>query len=201
MAKIYTKTGDGGTTGIHGGGRVPKDDPRIEAVGTLDELNCHLGIVRSMLRPGDDRQAGLHRIQREMMTLMSLVATPSAIRANNPNTLDPDLEKFLEEWIDALMARCPDKNHFVLPGGTPLAAQLQLARAVARRAERRLWTIHRADPLPEAVLRTVNRLSDLLFALAREEMAQSPTQTPTDAEAGLPEELWHSFAYKTRRER
>lgn len=203
MARIYTKTGDDGTTGIHGGGRVPKDDPRVEAVGALDELNCHLGIVRSMLLhgddpagnpdpdPADDRQTGLHRIQREMMTVMSLVATPSALRANNPNVLDPDLEKFLEEWIDALMARCPDRNYFVLPGGTPVAARLQLARAVARRAERRLWTLHRIDPLPEAVLRTVNRLSDLLFALAREDMQR----------ADLPEELWQSFSYKTRRER
>ncbi len=192
--KIYTRGGDGGTTGIHGGGnahsggRVPKDDPRIEAVGTLDELNCSLGVVRSLMPPADDRHEGLHRVQREMMAAMSLTATPAERREANPNTLDPALDRWCEEWIDALMARCPDRDYFVLPGGTPLAAQLHTARAIARRAERRLWTLHRADPLPAELLRFVNRLSDLLFALAREEMGR----------AGVPEDLWKSFAYKRR---
>jgi ATP:cob(I)alamin adenosyltransferase len=189
MARIYTKSGDGGTTAIHGGGgRVPKDDPRIEAVGTLDELNCALGVVRSMLPGDDDRQQGLHRIQREMMTVMSLAATPSERREQNPNALDPAFTGWCEEWIDTLMARLPDGDHFVLPGGTPVAAHLQMARSVARRAERRLWTLHRADPLPEDLLRLVNRLSDLLFALAREEMGR----------AGGAEDLWKAFAYKRR---
>ncbi len=192
--RIYTRSGDSGTTGIHGGGnahsggRVPKDDPRIEAVGALDELNCTLGVVRSLLAPDDDRQTGLHRLQCEMMTVMSLTATPFGRRTANPNVLDPALEGWCEEWIDSLMARCPDRDYFVLPGGTPAAAQMQFARAVARRAERRLWTLHRIDPLPDELLRLVNRLSDLLFALAREEMVR----------ADLPEELWKSFAYKKR---
>ncbi len=160
----------------------------MEAVGTLDELNCSLGVVRSLMPVGDDRQEGLHRVQREMMTAMSLAATPAEGRHVNPNTLDAGLERWCEEWIDTLMARCPDRDFFVLPGGTPLAAQLHSARAVARRAERRLWSLHRADPLPEELLRFVNRLSDLLFALAREEMGR----------AGATEELWKSFAYKRR---
>jgi ATP:cob(I)alamin adenosyltransferase len=189
MTKIYTRSGDAGTTGIHGGERVPKDDPRIEAVGALDELNCHLGVVRSLLAPDDDRQEPLYRIQREMMTVMSLVATPAARRHANPNTLDPSLEQQCEEWIDTLMARCPDRGYFVLPGGTPAAAQLQFTRAVARRAERRLWTLHRLDPLPDAVLRLINRLSDLFFALAREEMQR----------VAMAEDLWQSFAYKRRK--
>ncbi len=190
MAKIYTRGGDSGTTGIHGGGRLPKDDPRIEAVGALDELNSALGVVRSFLAPDDDRQEGLHRIQREMMVVMSLVATPAVRRGQNPNALDPALEGWCEGWIDALMARCPDRDYFVLPGGNRAAAQLQLARAVARRAERRLWTLHRIDPLPGELLRFVNRLSDLLFALAREEMVR----------AALPEERWQSFAYKRKKD-
>ena len=188
MAKIYTRTGDDGTTGIHGGARVPKEDPRIEANGALDELNCHLGVVRAQLAADDPWQELLHRLQRELMAAMSLVATPAARRAQNPNRLDETLEGDCEAWIDRLTAACSDRGWFVLPGGTPAAAQLQLARAVARRAERRLWALHRIDPLPEALLRLINRLSDLLFVLARAEMQRSR----------LPEELWRSFAYKNR---
>lgn len=189
--KIYTRGGDDGTTGMHGGGRVAKDDPRIEAVGALDELNCALGVVRSMMPTSDERQEGLHRVQCEMMVVMSLTATPSDRREANPNAPDTEIEEWCEEWIDALMARCADRGFFVLPGGTPLAAHLHAARAVARRAERRLWTLHRLDPLPGELLRFVNRLSDLLFALAREEMGR----------AGVAEELWKSFAYKRREKR
>lgn len=189
MAKIYTRTGDRGTTGIHGGGRVPKDHPRIEANGTLDELNCLLGTVRSLLPPGDERQQGLFRLQRELMTVMSLTATPSDRRAENPNRMDAGITEWCEQWMDRLLADCTDRDYFVLPGGTPAAAQLQLARAVARRAERRLWTLHREDPLPEEALRFVNRLSDLLFVLARHEMQRRD----------LPEELWQTYAYKRRK--
>lgn len=164
MKRIYTRGGDGGSTGTRGGGRVPKDDPRIEALGALDEANCALGVVRSLLAADDERQEGLHRIQREMMALMSIVATPSAERTEK---LDPTLVEWCEEWIDRLMAACPERDHFVLPGGSPVAAQTQMARVVTRRAERRLWTLHRVDPLPDEVLKFVNRLSDLLFALSR----------------------------------
>lgn len=188
MGKIYTRTGDDGTTGIHGGTRVAKDDPRIEANGTLDELNCHLGVVRSQLPADDPWQERLHRLQRELMAAMSLVATPSAQRGGNPNRLDEALTADCEHWIDASAAECTDRNYFVLPGGTPTAAELQLARAVARRAERRLWTLHRIDPLPVELLRFVNRLSDLLFVMARAEMQRHD----------LPEERWKAFGYKNR---
>lgn len=188
MAKIYTRTGDDGTTGIHGGTRVPKEDPRIEANGALDELNCHLGIVRSQLAADDPWQELLHRVQRELMVVMSLVATPAAGRAQNPNRFDASLIADCEAWIDRMAAACPDRGWFVLPGGTPTAAQLQLARAVARRAERRMWTLHRLDPLPGELLCFVNRLSDLLFVLARAAMQRSD----------VPEERWKAFAYKNR---
>lgn len=188
MGKIYTRTGDDGTTGIHGGDRVAKDDPRIEATGTLDELNCHLGIVRSQLPADGPWQEPLHRLQRELMVVMSLVATPSARRDRNPNRFDDTLTVDCERWIDALTAECTDRGYFVLPGGTPVAAQLQLARAVARRAERRLWTLHGIDPLPEELLHFVNRLSDLLFVMARAEIQR----------CNLPEERWKAFGYKNR---
>lgn len=186
MAKLYTRGGDRGMTGIRGGDRVPKDDPRIEANGTLDELNCELGMARALLPAGHEWQAWLMEWQREMMAVMSHVATPSARRAANPTPLRDGMDAECERRIDLLEAGDPDAGWFVLPGGTPLSAQLHRARAVARRAERRLWTLHRTDPLPEAVLRFVNRLSDLLFAMARAEVRRQ----------GWDEERWRSFSCK-----
>lgn len=188
MRKIYTRTGDEGMTGIHGGTRVPKDDIRIEANGCLDELNTLLGIVRSMLSETDEWQTKLCYIQCSLMVVMSHVATPSAIREQNPNELPQDLDKFCEEWMDEMMSQLEDNGYFILPGGTPLAAQLQYARAVARRAERRLWTLNRTDAVPGAILRFVNRLSDLLFVLARFELQRQQ----------WPEEKWMAFSYKRR---
>ena len=139
MRRIYTKTGDRGTTGIHGGERVPKDDIRIEANGCLDELNCQIGIVRSLLEAAHDWQTILQTIQQELMVAMSLVATPSAIRERNPNQFSGQVVATCEREMDRLMPLIEDKDYFILPGGTPIAAQLQMARAIARRAERRLW--------------------------------------------------------------
>ena len=191
--RIYTRTGDAGTTGIHGGTRVPKDDIRIEANGDLDELNCQIGVVRSMLRcpvkPGMTEEDNiLHGIQKNLMTVMSLVATPAAEREKNPNALPETLVADCEAQIDALSAEIGPALHFLLPGGTPLAAQLQLARAVCRRAERRLWSLHRTDPLPDTILQYINRLSDLLFVMARNELARQD----------WPEERWKAFAYKNQ---
>lgn len=198
-ARIYTRTGDAGTTGIHGGTRVPKDNIRIEANGDLDELNCQIGVVRSMLigPQGEktelqslaNRDLILHVIQKNLMTVMSLVATPAAERDKNPNELPENLVADCEAQIDALSAEIGPALHFLLPGGTPLAAQLQLARAVCRRAERRLWTLHRQDPLPEEILQYINRLSDLLFVMARCELARQD----------WPEDRWKAFAYKNQR--
>ena len=190
MKRIYTRTGDAGTTGIHGGERVAKDDVRIEANGALDELNCHIGIIRSMLPEqsgqGISFDAPLQECQQILMALMSLVATPSAKRAQNPNSLPESLIPDIESQIDRFTAEAGESVHFILPGGTPLAARMQLARAVCRRAERRLWTLHRQDPLPEEILRYINRLSDLLFMMARCELARQ----------NWPEERWKAFTYK-----
>lgn len=190
MKRIYTRTGDAGTTGIHGGERVAKDDVRIEANGALDELNCHIGIIRSMLPEqsgqGISFDAPLQECQQILMALMSLVATPSAKRAQNPNSLPESLIPDIESQIDRFTAEAGESGHFILPGRTPLAARMQLARAVCRRAERRLWTLHRQDPLPEEILRYINRLSDLLFVMARCELARQ----------NWPEERWKAFTYK-----
>lgn len=189
MRKIYTRTGDEGMTGIHGGERVPKDDIRIEANGCLDELNTLLGIIRSMLPETDEWQEKLYFIQYSMMIVMSHVATPSAIRDRNPNELPQDLDKFCEDWMDVMMSQLEDNGYFILPGGTLLAAQLQNARAVARRAERRLWTLNRTDEVPGEILRFINRLSDLLFVMARFEMQRQQ----------WPEEKWMKFSYKRKK--
>lgn len=189
MRKIYTRTGDEGMTGIYGGERVPKDDIRIEANGCLDELNTLLGIIRSMFPETDEWQEKLYFIQHSMMIVMSHVATPSAIRDRNPNELPQGLEKFCEDWMDGMMSQLEDNGYFILPGGTPLAAQLQNARAVARRAERRLWTLNRTDDVPGEILRFINRLSDLLFVMARFEMQRQQ----------WPEEKWMKFSYKRKK--
>lgn len=188
MRRIYTRTGDKGTTGIHGGERVAKDDIRIEANGCLDELNAVTGIVRSLLPQEHAWQSLLFIIQKNLMVVMSQVATPSALRGNNPNALPADLVAGCEEVMDSLMAKMTDNGYFILPGGTPVAAQLQFARTVARRAERRLWTLHREDEVPEAILQFLNRLSDLFFVMARYEMQQQ----------NWTEEKWQSFAYKRK---
>ena len=149
---------------------MPKDDIRIEANGCLDELNAVIGIVRSMLEAEDGWQELLHAVQRELMVVMSHVATPSGVV--NPNPLSA-AERTLrcEEEMDALtVLLMTDYGYFLLPGGTPISALLQFARTVARRAERRLWTLHRQDPVNEDILRFINRLSDLFFVMARMEM-------------------------------
>lgn len=188
MSKVYTHTGDLGTTGIHGGARVPKDDPRIEANGTLDELNCALGIVRALLETHHPWQEELRQIQLELMAAMSLVATPSELRQRNPNSLSPSLISHFEEWIDCMNQEINEQGYFILPGGTPLAAHLHQARVTARRAERRLVSLHRIDPIPEPLLAFINRLSDLLFVMARYEVWQKQLQ----------EDRWRAFAYKRK---
>ena len=119
MKRIYTRTGDRGTTGIHGGERVEKDDIRIEANGTIDELNAVIGIIRSLLPQTHDWQRLLHTLQRELMVVMSHVATPSAIRDKNPNSLSPHLATFCEQEMDAMTAELKENGYFLLPGGTP----------------------------------------------------------------------------------
>lgn len=191
MKRIYTRSGDTGFTRIHGGERVPKDDIRIEANGCIDELNTVIGIVRSMLPVEHEWQPFLFSIQRNLMVVMSHVATPSSIRDKNPNVLPSDMVTVCEVMMDNLTTQMEDNGYFILPGGTQVSAQLQFARVVSRRAERRLWTLDRKDSLPEQILCYMNRLSDLFFIMARYEMWQQK----------LPEERWMSFAYKARKQK
>jgi len=187
--KIYTRGGDKGQTGIFGGQRVDKDDIRIEANGTIDELNSAIGVVRSYLPNGHDWQQLLFEIQTNLMGVMSQVATPSQIRDKNPNTLNENLDKLCEEYIDKLTDSMGPSKSFVLPGGTVVSAHLQLARAIARRAERRLWALNKQDEVPAPIMRFVNRLADLFFTMARFEMFQ----------AGDIEECWKDFLYKKKK--
>ena len=188
MKRIYTRTGDRGTTGIHGGERVEKDDIRIEANGTIDELNAVIGIIRSLLPQEHDWQKLLHHLQRELMVVMSHVATPSVKRGENPNTLRTDLTGLLEKRMDTMNAAMEDNGYFILPGGTQISAQLHYARVIARRAERRLCTLHRQDPVPQSLLEFINRLSDLFFVMARYEMYRQHWT----------EEKWKAFGYKRK---
>ena len=189
MKRIYTRTGDKGLTAIHGGERVSKTDIRIEANGQLDELNVAIGIVRSLL-PADYRwQSELKEIQLTMMSLMSLVATPSVRREGNPNRLSETLIEDIERLIDEVACECGDAEYFILPGGTTPAAFMHQARVAARRAERTLWALNEYDSVPDKILTYINRLSDLFFIMARHEMTA----------AGVDEERWKSFTYNRRK--
>lgn len=185
MNRIYTRTGDNGTTAIHGGERVAKTDARIEANGTIDELNVAVGSVRTALPADHEWQPMLRDIQLTLMTAMSLIATPSESRDLNPNDLPTDLISGLEAKIDTVNRLCSDCDSLILPGGTPLASLLHQARVTARRAERRVWALDAIDSVPELIPVYLNRLADLFFILARYELQQS----------GCREEIWRHFGY------
>ena len=186
--KIYTRTGDRGTTAIHGKMRVPKTDSRIEANGSLDELNVSIGIARSFISDDSILQPVLKDIQMLLMAIMSRVATISAKRHENPNSLPEDMVESIENCIDSFTTECGKPKAFILPGGNHSSAFLHQARVMARRAERRLWTLNAQDEVEPQVLQWVNRLSDLLFVMARYELQQ----------ADLSEEKWKLFSYKRK---
>lgn len=171
--KVYTRRGDSGETGLLGDVRVRKDTARVEAYGTVDELNCQLGVVRAALPADADPAIDtlLARLQSELFDLGAELATP-------PDRLDTRLAAHvhvatdertaaLEGEIDRMEAELEPLKNFVLPGGTPAAAALHVARAVCRRAERRAITLSHQDTVRPEALRYLNRLSDLLFVLAR----------------------------------
>ena len=164
MKQIYTKTGDEGMTSLRDGVRVPKDDPRIETNGQIDQLNAHLGVVRSMLGDDDANREIIHSVQRELMTVMSHIATPEG--CVNPRELHAaKISSELEQAID----QADFQGGFVVPGGgSQLAAFIHLARTQARTVERRLWSLHRQHPVDSTILVMMNRLSDYLFVLANE---------------------------------
>lgn len=167
--KIYTRTGDDGTTGLFGGSRVKKGSLRVEAYGTVDETNAAIGRARvSLSSDHRDIDEVLARVQSDLFTLGAELATVPGKEAQLKMTLlgDDDASR-LERAIDAAEEGLPPLRSFVLPGGTAAAADLHLARCVARRAERLLVSLAEDEPVRAACLIYLNRLSDLLFTLAR----------------------------------
>jgi cob(I)alamin adenosyltransferase len=167
--KIYTKTGDGGKTGLFGGGRVGKDHPRVEAYGDVDELNAALGFARAVeALPQIDEM--LVPIQRDLFAIGALLATPDREKMRQhleKARVDDERVAELERAIDEADRELEPLRAFVLPGGTAKAAALHVARTVCRRAERRVVRLQLDEELPAVVLVYLNRLSDLLFTLAR----------------------------------
>ena len=166
--KIYTKTGDSGDTGLFGGGRVPKDDPRVEAYGDVDELNATLGMARAV-EPMPRIDEVLVPVQRDLFSIGALLATPDLDKMHNhlvKANIDERRIKDLEHAIDDCDKELEPLKAFVIPGGSRKGAVLHVARTVCRRAERRVVRLQHDVEIPSLVVIYLNRLSDLLFMLA-----------------------------------
>lgn len=177
--KIYTKTGDKGDTSLFGGQRVPKDALRIEACGTVDELNSALGLARA--ENSDQRIDGiLEVIQNELFELGADLATPRSVEKSKIKRMESRDVQGLEKVLDDLQGSLRPLRSFILPGGSPVGAQLHFARTICRRAERVVVRLSRNEDIGETVIVYLNRLSDLLFVLARY----------ANHRAGIPEVKW-----------
>ncbi|HZV58410.1 MAG TPA: cob(I)yrinic acid a,c-diamide adenosyltransferase, partial [Sphingobium sp.] len=170
LNRIYTRTGDDGSTGLVDGSRAAKDSPRLIAIGEVDELNSAIGIaVAALAGAADSHGALLQSVQNDLFDLGADLATPGADFTPSEMVLRivPEQVARLERAIDALNADLAPLRSFILPGGVPAAAHVHLARAIARRAERAVITAGRSAPVNPAAQTYLNRLSDLLFVLAR----------------------------------
>ena len=163
--KIYTKTGDKGETGLMGGKRLGKDSLRIAAYGDVDELNAILGICRALNRE-PHIETMLHHLQRELFELGADLSTPHSEKHQVPRVREDQVQQ-LERWIDEIDAQLKPLKNFILPGGGLTAAHLHLARTVCRRTERLIVALARLEEIGAEVVKYVNRLSDLLFMMAR----------------------------------
>lgn len=177
--RIYTKTGDAGETSLFGGGRLPKHHLRVAAYGTIDELNAVLGVARAA-QPSPQVDEWLEKAQNQLFHLGADLATPLDAKTNWITRVTEADIIWLERSIDRMSEELPPLKNFILPGGTLAAAQLQVARAVCRRAERLIAGLNESDAISQQALPYVNRLSDWLFTLARYENMQ----------AGEPEAKW-----------
>lgn len=179
---LYTRTGDDGSTALFGGDRVPKSHARLEAYGTVDELNAMMGLLALQVSGASDAAPVLDLIQRDLFALGALLATPPAQQEKLHGKMAGPAWPLsaMEADIDRLEALAPPLKTFVLPGGCPAAVQANLARTVCRRAERAAVALAAMEPVPPLVLAHLNRLSDWLFALARAE----------NALAGIPDRAW-----------
>jgi cob(I)alamin adenosyltransferase len=176
--KIYTKTGDEGDTGLFGGGRVPKDDPRVRAYGEVDELNAALGMAAA-LPPDGFEPALLQTIQRDLFSIGAELATPDQAKLRG-TPIAASAIGALEETIDNYEEQLAPLKNFILPGGTPKACAFHLARTICRRAERSVVSLARDQAVNPHIIHYLNRLSDLLFVLAR----------AVNAKAGTPDVAW-----------
>ncbi|MFQ5634387.1 MAG: cob(I)yrinic acid a,c-diamide adenosyltransferase [Gammaproteobacteria bacterium] len=174
LSKIYTRTGDDGTTGLGTGERVPKDGPRVEAYGAVDEINSLIGLILASDDLATDIEDSLTRIQHQLFDLGGELSMPGT------NVITAAAVAGLESTLDDFNADLPPLKDFVLPGGAREAAVCHVARAVCRRAERRVWALAREEEINQCSVRYLNRLSDLLFVLAR----------VLNRQAGEAEPLW-----------
>ena len=176
--KIYTKTGDGGDTALFGGGRVPKDNRRVEAYGAVDELNSFVGLSLVSLADADVRR-GLLLIQNDLFSLGANLATPGGDDSRpRPQTPDVPVARLeaMEQWIDEATKELPELREFVLPGGSEASATLHVCRSVCRRAERAAVALAREEYVDDGIVPYLNRLSDLLFVWARLENLRAGQQ-------------------------
>ena len=161
LSKIYTRTGDDGTTGLGDGSRVPKDSLRVEAYGALDELNSAIGVLLAVPNLPPAVTERLAEVQHELFDMGGELCIPGH------HVITPEHVTRLESSLDEFNAALPPLKEFILPGGGAAAAACHLARTIARRAERRVWTLTRAESVSPEVAKYLNRLSDLLFVVAR----------------------------------
>lgn len=184
LTRIYTRTGDDGTTGLGNGERVLKSSPRIEAYGAVDELNSAIGVILTQ-SPTRELVEPLRRIQNELFHCGADLCVPEATKLSMPG---PRIEArhvdALERLIDELNEPLPPLTNFVLPGGSPGAAQMHVARTVCRRAEREALRLQAAEPIGAHIVKYLNRLSDALFVMSRYE----------NMKANVAEPLWDSRA-------
>ena len=180
ITKVYTKTGDKGETSIIGGIRVKKSCERLEAYGTVDELSSHLGLLASMLPDGEDKDL-IIRIQNNLFSVCSNLATDQSQTPLYDSAKLPDGEiEVLEQEVDKIMNLLPERQGFILPGGTQAAAQAHVCRTVCRRAERRIVSLSEVAQISPETQQYINRLSDYLFVLAKK----------INFNAGMSEIIW-----------
>ena len=183
--RIYTRTGDDGTTSLFGGQRLNKDDMRIEAYGTLDELNAAMGLLCStdVFVADSDGVAWLQKLQSDVFTLGSHLATTDEKMVKHLPSIPKGRIQEMENWMDAVNQSLPELKNFLLPGGHPAISACHICRVTCRRAERRVITLAREDAVPDGILPYLNRLSDVFFMWSRQlHMALNVAEIPWKSE-------------------
>ncbi len=175
--KIYTKFGDSGETALYGGTRLGKDEPRIEAIGSVDELNAYMGYAQTLVEDADLSEL-MARVQNHLFDVGADLATPATHAKAAEFRISPDFTTEMETAIDTLSAELPPLTNFILPGGCTAGATLHIARVVCRRSERCVVRLAREEEINPEIIRSLNRLSDLLFVLARTVNFRANTSEP-----------------------